>query len=76
VIVMRIRNALPAALVAGLVVGCGKPAPSSPQTSTAATASVTEPAKVELKEVSAAGFEEAIRGMKGKVVLVDSWFLG
>ena len=24
----------------------------------------------------AAGFEEALRGLKGKVVLVDAWFLG
>jgi hypothetical protein len=87
VIVMRVRYALPAlapaVLAVGLAVGCSKPtagtAPtSSTPTSTAATSPAPAPAeaKVELAAVSAAGFEEAIRGLRGKVVLVDAWFLG
>ena len=78
-----IRYTLPAVLTVGLAVGCGKPAPSTSQTNsaptgTAATTSAPVPTedKVELKEISAAGFEEALRGLKGKVVLVDAWFLG
>jgi hypothetical protein len=78
------RYTLPAALAVGLAVGCGKPVPGTSQTSsaptgTAATTPAPVPAaedKVELKELSAAGFEEAIREHRGKVVLVDSWFLG
>lgn len=76
---MRVRYALPAlapaVLAVGLAVGCSKPTASTTPASTAATAPAPE-AKVELTEVSAAGFENAIRGLKGKVVLVDAWFLG
>lgn len=85
-----VRYMLPAVLAVGLAAGCGqpntgtRPANSAP-TATAATGPAPTPTpaptpvaepKVELKEISAAGFEEAVRGLKGKVVLVDAWFLG
>jgi len=80
---MRIRYALPAlvpaALAVGLAVGCSKPtASTTPAGSPPTEVAATTPAegKVELTEVTAAGFEEAIRGLRGKVVLVDAWFLG
>jgi hypothetical protein len=76
---MRIHYTLPAVLAVGLAVGCSKPTASTTPISTTPTSTTsTAPAeaKVELKEVSAAGFEQAIRGLQGKVVLVDAWFLG
>src|SRR4051794_15229857 len=30
---------------------------------------------IDLKQITVAGFEEAVRANKGKVVLVDCWFL-
>ena len=76
---MRVRYVLPAlapaVLAVGLAVGCSKPTVSTTPTSTVATTPAPEP-KVELVEVSAAGFDHAIQGLRGKVVLVDAWFLG
>jgi hypothetical protein len=76
----------PAALAVGVVVGCGKPTTGPAPTATASTSTTTTAAtakaapaaenKVELTEITAKGFEEAVRGLRGKVVFVDAWFLG
>ena len=55
---------LSAALVFGIAVGCTRPPP--PHTSK----------PVELKAVSVAQLEGEIASHKGKVVLIDVWFLG
>ncbi len=66
---------LPAAALAAagwLLTGCGRQQSADP----AATVSTPADRPVELVEVSAKGFEQAVQEQKGKVVLVDGWFLG
>jgi hypothetical protein len=55
-------------LLFALSIGCGGPA--APQVARTAAPAVT------LAEVSVAGLEAAIAEQKGKVVLLDVWFLG
>jgi hypothetical protein len=63
-----VRRTRPAALLLVAAFGCGGPA-DRPLAQTP-TAGVT------LAEVSVAGLEAAVAEQKGKVVLLDVWFLG
>lgn len=68
--------ALGLALAAGA--GCGTPiSTTAPQTGRSPTTyAKADPARpVELAEVSSAGLNQAVAGQKGKVVLLDAWFL-
>ena len=56
------------AATAGLLAGCGS--------TTTAPAPVPTARTVELTPVSARGLDQALAELKGKVVLVDVWFLG
>jgi hypothetical protein len=60
------------ALAGWLLTGCGRQ--QSAETATSVSTPADRP--VELVEVSAKGFERALQEQKGKVVLVDGWFLG
>ena len=63
------RRTRPAVLLFAASLGCGGPQPEP-------TARVASAAGVTLSEVSVAGLEAAIAEQKGKVVLLDVWFLG
>ena len=77
----------PVAITAGLAIGCSQS--TSPNTTTAESKTVMTTAasekqpelarsleNVTLKPVTTAEFENSIRENKGRVVLVDAWFLG
>jgi hypothetical protein len=58
-----------------LAIGCG--ASSEPVTEKALTAPAkSTDIKVALTEISTVGLETAIQEQRGKVVLLDAWFLG
>ena len=65
-------------LLAGLALAAALPG-CSPSTGVATPPTATAPAPVEavtLREVTVEGFQKALAEQKGKVVLIDVWFLG
>jgi ABC-type glycerol-3-phosphate transport system substrate-binding protein len=64
------RGLLGLALAGGLLAGCG-------QTTVSTTSATTAPAgTVELTQVTYQGLDAAVKEQRGKVVLIDVWFLG
>jgi thiol-disulfide isomerase/thioredoxin len=81
---IRQSRLLMGCLVAGSLIslfGCGgssgTPASSTvpPSVTTTATIAAAAPAPIEFLPISAGGFHDALTEQKGKVVLIDFWFL-